>query len=88
MFSDREIGTANAIKDALTYTFFHWGLHAWAIYGIVGLIIAYFTFRKKEPLTISNTLKPILGKKVNGKTGKIIDILAILSTVFGCTRLH
>lgn len=78
-----ETGTANAIKDALTYTFFHWGLHAWAIYGIVGLIIAYFTFRKKEPLTISNTLKPILGEKVNGKTGKIIDILAILSTVFG-----
>lgn len=78
-----ELGTNQAVKDALTYTFFHWGLHAWAIYGIVGLIIAYFTFRKKEPLTISNTLKPILGKKVNGKTGKIIDILAILSTVFG-----
>lgn len=78
-----ELGTNQAVKDALTFTFFHWGLHAWAIYGIVALIIAYYTFRKKEPLTISNTLRPILGEKVDGKTGKIIDILAVLSTVFG-----
>jgi len=78
-----EIGTAQAIKDSLRFTYFHWGLHAWAIYGIVGLILAYFSFRKNEPGLISATLKPILGERAKGKTGKLIDILAILSTIFG-----
>ncbi|WP_338469482.1 BCCT family transporter [Niallia sp. XMNu-256] len=76
-------GTPQAVKDSLRFTFFHWGLHAWAIYGIVALILAYFSFRKDLPVTISATLKPILGDRVNGKLGKTIDILAILSTVFG-----
>ena len=76
-------GTPEAIKDSLRFTFFHWGLHAWAIYGIVALILAYFSFRKNEPVTISATLKPIIGAHANGKIGKLIDILAILSTVFG-----
>ncbi|WP_071396122.1 glycine betaine uptake BCCT transporter [Bacillus tuaregi] len=78
-----ETGTAQAIKDSLRFTFFHWGLHAWAIYGIVALILAYFNFRKGEPGLISATLKPIIGERANGKTGQLIDILAILSTVFG-----
>ncbi|MCQ6275258.1 BCCT family transporter [Bacillus sp. V3B] len=78
-----ETGTSQAIKDSLRFTFFHWGLHAWAIYGIVALIIAYFTFRKGEPGLISATLRPIIGDRVNGTAGKLIDILATLSTVFG-----
>ncbi|WP_033826465.1 glycine betaine uptake BCCT transporter [Bacillus andreraoultii] len=78
-----ELGTQQGVKDALRFTFFHWGLHAWAIYGIVALILAYYSFRKNEPVTISATLKPILGNKVTGRTGKLIDILAVLSTVFG-----
>ncbi|WP_428908338.1 glycine betaine uptake BCCT transporter [Niallia sp. Krafla_26] len=76
-------GTPQAVKDSLRFTFFHWGLHAWAIYGIVALILAYFSFRKNQPVTISGTLKPIFGDRVQGKLGKTIDILAILSTVFG-----
>ena len=76
-------GTAQGIKDALRFTFFHWGFHAWAVYAIVGLVIGYFMFRKKEPAVISATLKPVLGDKVYGKTGTIINVLAILSTVFG-----
>lgn len=76
-------GTPQAVKDALRFTFFHWGLHAWAIYGMVALILAYFSFRKNQPVTISATLKPIFGDRIHGKLGKTIDILAILSTVFG-----
>ena len=76
-------GTPQAIKDSLRFTFFHWGLHAWAIYGIVALILAYFSFRKNQPVSISGTLKPIFGDRVKGNLGKTIDILAILSTVFG-----
>ncbi|WP_062350196.1 glycine betaine uptake BCCT transporter [Bacillus kwashiorkori] len=76
-------GTNQGIKDALRFTYFHWGLHAWAIYGIVALILAYYSFRKNQPVTISATLKPLLGNKVDGNLGKVIDILAILSTVFG-----
>ncbi|MCU9614437.1 BCCT family transporter [Caldibacillus lycopersici] len=78
-----EEGTKQGIKDALRFTFFHWGFHAWAIYGIVALILAYYIFRKNEPVTISSTLRPIFGSKVNGKIGKVIDIIGVLSTVFG-----
>ncbi|WP_442598955.1 glycine betaine uptake BCCT transporter [Neobacillus sp. D3-1R] len=78
-----EEGTNQAIRDALRFTFFHWGIHAWAIYGIVALVIAYFNFRHDERGLISATLRPILGKRVDGATGKIIDILAVLATVIG-----
>lgn len=78
-----ETGTSQAIKDSLRFTFFHWGLHAWAIYGIIALILAYFSFRKNEPFKISSSIKPIIGKHADGKLGKLIDTLGILSTVFG-----
>lgn len=78
-----ETGTSQAIKDSLRFTYFHWGLHAWAIYGIIALILAYFSFRKNESVRISATLRPIIGDKADGKTGKVVDILAVLSTVFG-----
>lgn len=78
-----ETGTSQAIKDSLRFTYFHWGLHAWAIYGIIALVLAYFSFRKNEPVLISATLRPIIGRRADGKTGKLIDILAILSTVIG-----
>jgi glycine betaine transporter len=78
-----EVGSDQAIRDAMRYTFFHWGLHAWAIYGIVALVLAYFNFRHEERGLISATLKPIFGEKVNGVTGKVIDIIAVLATVSG-----
>jgi len=78
-----EVGTNQAIKDALRFTFFHWGIHAWSIYAIVALSIAYFHFRHKKLSLISATLEPIFGDKVNGKTGKAIDIFAVLATVLG-----
>ncbi|WP_377346444.1 glycine betaine uptake BCCT transporter [Pontibacillus salicampi] len=79
-----ETGTDQAIKDALRYTYFHWGIHAWAIYGIVALILAYFNFRHGQPGLISATLKPLIGEKsANGLFGKVIDILAVIATVIG-----
>ncbi|ANU16379.1 choline transporter [Planococcus maritimus] len=76
-------GTDQAVKDAMLYTFFHWGIHAWAIYGIVGLSVAYFTFRKGEVGLISKTLRPLLGDRVDGWLGKVIDVVAVVSTIIG-----
>jgi glycine betaine transporter len=78
-----ELGTDQAFREALRFTFFHWGIHAWAIYGIVALVLAYFNFRHGEPGLISATLKPILGDRVKGNIGKLIDIIAVLATVMG-----
>ncbi|MCH1624229.1 glycine betaine uptake BCCT transporter [Ferdinandcohnia quinoae] len=72
-----------AIKESMRYTFFHWGIHAWAVYAIVALSLAYFQFRKGEPGLISSTLKPVLGKSMDGILGTIIDVLAVVATVVG-----
>lgn len=78
-----ETETPQAFRDALRYTFFHWGPHAWAIYAVVALCIAYFQFRKDAPGLISKTLTPLLGDKVNGPIGKAIDCIAVFATVVG-----
>ncbi|OCA88688.1 glycine/betaine ABC transporter permease [Bacillus sp. FJAT-27225] len=79
-----EAGTAEANKEAMRYTFFHWGIHAWGIYAIVALSLAYFNFRKGEPGLISATLKPVLGKKaMEGNLGTVIDVFAVVATVVG-----
>ena len=76
-------GTLDAAKEAMTLTFFHWGLHAWAIYAIVALILAYFGYRHDLPLTLRSALYPIIGDKIYGRIGDAIDIFAIIGTVFG-----
>ncbi|TJX34293.1 MAG: glycine/betaine ABC transporter permease, partial [Mesorhizobium sp.] len=68
---------------AMEYAYFHWALHPWAIYAIVGLAIAYFTYRKGLPILISSAFTPLLGSAVNGPIGKTIDILALIATLFG-----
>ena len=78
-----EIGTDQGMRDALRYTFFHWGIHAWAIYGLVALCLAYSTFRKGEVSLISVTLKPVIGKKAEGNIGKAVDTIAVIATVLG-----
>ncbi|WP_050182438.1 glycine betaine uptake BCCT transporter [Domibacillus robiginosus] len=78
-----ETGTDQAMKDAMRFTFFHWGIHAWAIYGIVALCLAYFTFRKGELSIISATLKPVIGKHTTGALGTVIDVVAVIATVIG-----
>jgi len=78
-----EAETVAAAKQAMNISFLHWGLHAWAIYTIVALSLAYFHFRRGLPLSIRSTLYPILGKKIYGPWGHAVDILAVFGTMFG-----
>lgn len=72
-------------KDAQLYTFFHWGIHAWAIYGIVGLSLSYFAYRYRLPLSLRSCFYPLLKDKIKGKLGNAIDVFALCSTFFGIT---
>ena len=78
-----EAETIEAAKQAMNISFLHWGLHAWAIYTIVALSLAYFHFRRGLPLSIRSTLYPILGRKIYGPWGHTVDILAVFGTMFG-----
>lgn len=73
----------DAAAFAMRYTFFHWGIHPWAIYSIVGLAIAYFSFRRGMPALVSSCFYPILGEGIYGPAGKMVDVLAVFATVFG-----
>lgn len=70
-------------SHALRTTFFHWGIHAWSIYIVVGAALAYFTYRKGYPMSIRYTLTPLIGRQVEGPIGWLVDILAVLGTLFG-----
>jgi len=72
-------------KDAQLYTFFHWGIHAWAIYGIVGLSLAYFSYRYRLPLSLRSCFYPLLKDRIKGRWGNTIDVFALCSTFFGIT---
>lgn len=72
-----------ALADAFRFTFFHWGIHAWAVYALVALALAYFGFRKQEKYLLSVTLKPLFGDKTDGWLGKIVDITTVVATVIG-----
>ncbi len=76
-------GTAEAAQVAMRLTFFHWGLHPWALYVFVGLTLAYFAYRKGLPLTIRSSLYPLIGDRIYGPIGHTADIMAIIGTVFG-----
>jgi len=80
---DAEALSPEAAQIAMRLTVFHWGLHGWALYASVALILAYFAYRKGLPLTISASLYPILGDRIYGPIGKAADLLAVLGTVFG-----
>ncbi|WP_166039044.1 BCCT family transporter [Sphingosinicella sp. YJ22] len=75
--------TIESARQAMVLTFFHWGLHAWAIYIVVGLALAYFAFRRGLPLTIRSSLYPLIGKRIHGPIGHAIDIFAVIGTMFG-----
>ena len=74
---------ATAAQDAMKFTFLHYGLHAWAIYAIVGMSLAFFTFNKKLPLTLRSVFYPLLGDRIHGPIGNIIDVVAVVATLFG-----
>lgn len=75
--------TVEAAKEAMKLTFFHWGLHAWAIYAMVALILAFFAYRHGLPLTLRSALYPLIGERIYGPIGHAVDIFAIISTVLG-----
>ena len=78
-----EAGTLEATRDAMGVTFLHWGLHAWAVYAIVALALAFFAFNKNLPLSFRSVFYPILGDRIDGWIGDVIDVLAVLATLFG-----
>lgn len=81
--ASKEPFTDASFKEAMRKTFLHYGLHIWALYGMVALALAYFQFRKGEPGLISATLKPIFGDRMKGPWGTMIDVLAVFATAFG-----
>ncbi|MFD7509649.1 BCCT family transporter [Streptomyces sp. NPDC059853] len=83
-FGDIEPGSDGAARTALEFSFFHWTLHPWAIYGIAGLGLAYATFRKGRGNRISAVFVPLIGERMStGWPGRLIDLLAVFATVFG-----
>ncbi|WCR46301.1 BCCT family transporter [Stutzerimonas stutzeri] len=75
--------TVDAAKQAMQIAFFHWGFHIWAIYGLTGLVLAYFSFRHGLPLSMRSALYPIIGERIHGPIGHVVDVFAILGTLFG-----
>lgn len=76
-------GTPEAAREAMQVTFFHWGFHAWAIYGVMGLVLAYFGFRYNLPLTLRSGLYPILRGRIDGVMGHAVDTFAVVGTIAG-----
>lgn len=75
--------TIAAAKEAMQIAYFHWGFHIWAIYAVVGLSLAYFSFRHGLPLSMRSTLYPLIGDKIHGPIGHAVDVFAIVGTMFG-----
>ncbi len=78
-----EGGTAEAATAAMAQTFFHWGFHPWAIYALVGLGLAFFSFNRGLPLTIRSVFWPLLGERIYGWPGHLIDLVTVFATLFG-----
>ena len=82
-FWGAEAGTGAAASAAMAQTFFHWGFHPWAIYGLVGLGLAFFSFNRGLPLTFRSIFWPLLGDRIYGWPGHVIDLVTVFATLFG-----
>ncbi|MDH7452263.1 choline BCCT transporter BetT [Luteimonas composti] len=78
-----EPGSVDAARQAMRITFFHWGLHAWAVYAVVALSLAYFAYRHGLPLRMRSALYPLIGERIHGWIGHAVDAFAVLGTIFG-----
>ena len=78
-----EAGSALAASAALATTFYHWGIHPWGIYALVSLALAFFAFNRGLPLTFRSVFYPLLGERIYGPWGNVIDVLTVLATLFG-----
>lgn len=70
-------------RDAMASAFLHWGFHPWCIYVVVGLAVAYASFRRRRPISLRWTLEPLFGDKITGGLGDLIDVVAIIGTLLG-----
>src|SRR5919112_2614219 len=75
--------TTEAAQVGIQYSYFHWALHPWAMYAVVGLAVGYFSFRRDEPGLISPVFRPLIGDRANGSLGKTIDTMAVIAVLFG-----
>ena len=71
------------MQSAYRYTFLHYGFHAWAIYVVTGLSLAYYAYTREMPLTIRSALTPLMGRAANGMLGHIVDVLGVVATILG-----
>ena len=78
-----EAGTAESARGAIRLTMLHWGFNAWAIYAIMALILAYFSYRRGLPLTLRSAFYPLIGDRIHGPLGASIDVFAVVCTTFG-----
>ena len=78
-----EGGTQEGVEAAYRYTFLHYGFHAWAIYVVTGLSLAYYAYTRNMPLTIRSALTPLFGSLMNGPFGHLVDILGVVATILG-----
>ncbi len=81
-----EGAAAETVRSAYKWSFSHWGLHAWASYAIVGLALAYFSYRRNLPLTIRSSLAPLFGRSLSGPLGHAVDVVAVVATVLGVAQ--
>ena len=79
-------GGEDNIRPAYVWSFLHWGIGAWACYAIIGMALAYFSYRRGLPLTIRSALTPLFGKALSGTLGHIIDIVAVVATILGVAQ--
>lgn len=78
-----EGGTKDSAIEGMGYTFLHWGMHAWGIYAVVGFALAFFAYNRKLPLTIRSIFYPLLGNRIYGFWGNLIDVIAVVADLFG-----
>ena len=78
-----EANTSAGARQAMAVTFFHWCLHPWALYAVVAMALAYFGFRRGLPLSFRSVFYPLLGERIHGRIGDLIDTMAVLATLFG-----
>ncbi|PJG44385.1 choline transporter [Acinetobacter tandoii] len=78
--------TDEAASMAMQITFFHWGLHAWSVYCITALAIGYFSYRKGLPFSLRSILHPLIGNRIYGPIGNLVDIIVIVVTTFGISQ--
>lgn len=87
-YADKYMPDNELAQNAINLTFFHWGIHGWIVYVIIGLMLAFMTFRKGMPMTMKTCFYPLIGDRIYGWIGDAVDILSIITTLFGvCTSL-